>query len=52
MVTWGGAARRDRYDPNGLDGQGFHAWFYANGTLRGGLDFLQRGADAASAVGG
>ena len=37
------ATRRDRYDPNGLDGQGFHAWFYADGTLRGGLEFLREG---------
>jgi hypothetical protein len=31
---------RDRYDHNGIDGQGFHAWLKKNGTLRDGLDFL------------
>ncbi len=34
------STRRDRYDGNGLDGQGFHAWFNADGSLRAGLDFL------------
>ena len=35
------AVRRDRIDPNGLDGQGFHAWFTAEGRLRKGLEFLR-----------
>ncbi len=34
------STRRDRYDKNGIDGQGFHVWFNADGTLRSGLDFL------------
>ena len=34
------STRRDRYDHNGIDGQGFHAWFKKDGTLRDGLDFL------------
>jgi hypothetical protein len=34
------STRRDRYDANGLDGQGFHPFFTAEGKLRGGLDFL------------
>jgi hypothetical protein len=34
------STRRDRYDGNGIDGQGFHAWFNADGTLRAGLEFL------------
>jgi len=34
------SARRDRYDANGLDNQGFHAWFNADGSLREGLEFL------------
>jgi len=34
------ATRRDRYDINGIDGQGFHAWFKKDGALRDGLDFL------------
>lgn len=34
------STRRDRYDDVGIDGQGFHAWFNADGTLRGGLEFL------------
>jgi hypothetical protein len=34
------STRRDRYDANGIDGQGFHAWFNADGMLRAGLEFL------------
>jgi len=34
------STRRDRYDANGLDRQGFHAWFTKDGKLRGGLEFL------------
>jgi len=34
------ATRRDRIDGNGIDGQGFHAWFTRDGRLRPGLDFL------------
>lgn len=34
------STRRDRYDGNGLDGQGFHPFFTKEGKLRGGLEFL------------
>ena len=34
------STRRDRYDGNGIDGQGFHAWFNADSSLRAGLEFL------------
>ena len=34
------STRRDRFDANGIDGQGFHSWFNADGTLRAGLEFL------------
>ena len=34
------STRRDRYDGNGVDGTGFHAWFTAQNTLRPGLEFL------------
>jgi hypothetical protein len=34
------STRRDRYDGNGLDGQGFHPFFTQEGKLRGGLGFL------------
>jgi hypothetical protein len=34
------STRRDRYDGNGLDGQGFHPFFTREGKLRGGLEFL------------
>ena len=34
------STRRDRYDANGLDGQGFHPFFTRAGELRGGLEFL------------
>ena len=35
------STRRDRVDTNGIDGEGFHAWFTAGGELRPGLEFLQ-----------
>jgi hypothetical protein len=35
-------SRRDRYDGNGLNGEGFHPFFTRDGNLRGGLDFLQQ----------
>jgi hypothetical protein len=35
------STRRDRYDSNGLDGQGFHPFFTREGILRGGLEFLR-----------
>jgi len=35
------STRRDRYDANGLDGQGFHPFFTQEGGLRAGLDFLR-----------
>jgi hypothetical protein len=34
------STRRDRFDANGINGQGFHPWFTADGKLRGGLEFL------------
>ena len=34
------STRRDRYDANGLDNQGFHPFFTKDGHLRGGLEFL------------
>ena len=34
--------RRDRYDANGLDGQGFHPFFTRDGKLRRGLEFLRQ----------
>jgi len=34
------ATRRDRIDGNGIEGQGFHAWFRKDGKLRDGLEFL------------
>jgi len=34
------STRRDRYDGNGLDGQGFHPFFTRAGKLRAGLEFL------------
>ncbi len=36
------ATRRDRIDGNGIDGQGFHPWFTADGHLRSGLEFLRK----------
>jgi hypothetical protein len=35
------ATRRDRIDGNGIDNQGFHAWFTARGKLRECLEFLK-----------
>ncbi|MBE2205607.1 MAG: cellulase family glycosylhydrolase [Chthoniobacterales bacterium] len=35
------STRRDRHDTNGIDGEGFHAWFTADGILRHGLEFLR-----------
>lgn len=35
------STRRDRYDANGLDGEGFHPFFTREGKLRGGLEFMQ-----------
>jgi len=35
------STRRDRYDGNGLDGQGFHPFFTKDGKLRAGLEFLR-----------
>jgi len=35
------STRRDRFDPNGVDGEGFHAWFTRDGQLREGLEFLR-----------
>lgn len=34
------STRRDRYDGNGLDGQGFHPFVTRDGKLRDGLEFL------------
>ena len=34
------STRRDRYDDNGISGQGFHPFFTNAGKLRGGLEFL------------
>jgi hypothetical protein len=36
------STRRDRYDTNGLDNQGFHPFFTRDGKLRAGLEFLQQ----------
>jgi hypothetical protein len=35
------STRRDRYDANGLDGEGFHPFFTKEGKLRAGLEFLK-----------
>ncbi|MBN2296865.1 MAG: cellulase family glycosylhydrolase [Pirellulales bacterium] len=35
------STRRDIHDTNGIDGQGFHAWFNADDSLRKGLEFLK-----------
>lgn len=35
------STRRDRYDSNGINGEGFHPFFTSAGQLRGGLEFLQ-----------
>ena len=34
------STRRDRYDGNGINGQGFHPFFTRDGKLRSGLEFL------------
>jgi hypothetical protein len=34
------STRRDRYDGNGINGQGFHPFFTKESKLRGGLEFL------------
>jgi len=34
------STRRDRYDGNGINNQGFHPFFTKDGKLRGGLGFL------------
>ncbi len=34
------STRRDRYDGNGIDSQGFHPFFTREGKLRAGLEFL------------
>jgi len=34
------STRRDRYDRNGINGEGFHPFFTKDGALRGGLEFL------------
>jgi len=34
------STRRDRYDYNGINGEGFHPFFTREGRLRGGLQFL------------
>lgn len=34
------STRRDLYDGNGINGQGFHPFFTKEGKLRGGLEFL------------
>ncbi|MCF7785353.1 MAG: glycoside hydrolase family 5 protein [Prosthecobacter sp.] len=34
------STRRDRYDGNGINGQGFHPYFTKDGKLRPGLEFL------------
>jgi hypothetical protein len=39
-ITQVWSIRRDRYDGNGLGGQGFHPFFTKEGRLRGGLEFL------------
>ncbi|NOY81929.1 MAG: glycoside hydrolase family 5 protein [Kiritimatiellaeota bacterium] len=35
------STRRDRYDGNGINGEGFHPFFTKDGTLRAGLGFLR-----------
>ena len=34
------STRRDRYDRNGIDHEGFHPFFTKEGKLRGELEFL------------
>ncbi len=35
------STRRDRYDGNGINGEGFHPFFTKDGSLRAGLEFLK-----------
>lgn len=35
------STRRDRYDGNGINNQGFHPFFTKEGKLRCGLEFLR-----------
>ncbi|HEY3398279.1 MAG TPA: cellulase family glycosylhydrolase [Armatimonadota bacterium] len=35
------STRRDRYDANGVDGEGYHPWFDETGHPRPGLEWLQ-----------
>ncbi len=35
------STRRDIHDTNGIDGEGYHAWFTKDGRLRDGLEFLR-----------
>jgi hypothetical protein len=35
------STRRDRFDDNGINGEGFHPFFTRQGKLRAGLDFLR-----------
>ena len=35
------STRRDRYDGNGINGEGFHPFFTKDGNLRAGLEFLK-----------
>jgi len=35
------STRRDRYDGNGINGEGFHPFFTKDGSLRVGLEFLK-----------
>jgi hypothetical protein len=34
------STRRDRYDANGINREGFHPFFTKDGKLRGGLEFM------------
>ena len=45
------STRRDRYDGNGINGQGFHPFFTQEGKLRGGLEFLTEKPKAPRAMG-
>jgi len=42
------STRRDRYDGNGIKGEGFHPFFTKEGRLRGGLEFLTEKPDLPS----
>ena len=35
------STRRDRYDGNSINGEGFHPFFTKDGSLRAGLEFLK-----------